>query len=328
MPHLPKNRRSFAVHVLLGAVVSGVFSEAGFSHAVAAETVVNVLRQIELPRDALSGSWSKAGGAVTFGGDAEFAKLVLPGRVPQAYQLSLMVTRETGDQIFVLGLVAGGNTTAVLLDGWGGGVSGIDTVKGKSGSHNESTRRGFRFTNGAPTKIECTVNAGRINVTCNGQAVIDWQGDFATLTAVEGWKVPGGQSLFVGAWKPSRFRIDALTITPLVAGQAAPVRDRPRTALAPPPGKCLLCIGEDAPTLEEYVRNTRHVPAGFMVRTHLGAWGDQVMGIDRLELDGVQDFGVVKAHPNTFLQVGMVELNANAQIDGNVCVPEPRCQAT
>ena len=306
MPHLPKNRRSFAVHVLLGAVVSGVFSEAGFSHAVAAETVVNVLRQIELPRDALSGSWSKAGGAVTFGGDAEFAKLVLPGRVPQAYELSCLVTRETGHQIFVLGLVAGGSTTAVLLDGWGGGVSGIDMINGKSGSDNESTSRGFRFTNGTQTKIECSVDVGRISVACDGQAVIDWRGDFATLSAVDGWKVPGGQSLFVGAWKPSRFRIEELTLRAMAAGQAPPVRVHPRTALAPPPGKCLLCIGEDADAIEEYARNTRQAPAGFMVRSHLGAWNNQVMGIDRLELDGVQDFSVIKRHPNTFLQVGLV----------------------
>lgn len=95
-------------------------------------------------------------------------------------------------------------------------------------------------------------------------------------------------------------------VTSLVAQQATSVEERPRTALAPPPGKCLLCIGEDANAIDEYVRNTKRTPAGFMVRTHLAAWNDQVMGIDRLELDGVQDFSAVKRHPDTFLQVGLV----------------------
>lgn len=301
-----QSRRSFAGQIFFAAAVLTVISTTGFRVANATEKAVDVLRRIELPRDALRGSWSKAGGAVVFGGDAEFAKLVLPGRVPQAYQLSLSVTRETGHEIFVLGLVAGEKTAAVLLDGWGGGVCGIDMIDGRSGSDNESTRRGFRFKNGTPTKIECRVDAGRINVACDGQSVIDWHGDFATLSAVDGWKTPGGQSLFVGAWKSSRFRIDSLTLTPVVPGQAVPARNRPRAALAPPPGKCLLCIGEDADAIEEYVRNTQQTPAGFMVRSHLGAWNDQVMGVDRLELDGVQDFSVVKHHPNTALQVGLV----------------------
>lgn len=310
------SRRLFARAAFNVVFVSGFIAATALGKAGAAEPVVDILRQIELPRDALRGDWSKDGDAVVFNGDSEFAKLMLPGRVPQAYRLSLTVTRETGDQIFVLGLVAGGKTTAVLLDGWGGGISGIDMIDGRHGDSNVSTHRGFHFKNGMPTRIECTVEAGQISVLCGGQRLINWRGGFSALSSVEGWKVPGGQSLFVGAWKPSRFRIGELTLQPLAAGQTPLVRERPRTALAPPPGKCLLCIGEDAPALEEYVHNTKHVPAGFMVRTHLGAWGDQVMGIDRLELDGVQDFTVVKNHPNTVLQVGLVFAECQADVVG------------
>jgi hypothetical protein len=311
-----QSRRSFARSLLCVSSVSGVLSGTGFNLAAAAEPEIDLLPHIALPRDALRGTWEKAGAVVVFCGDAEFAKLVLPSAVPQAYRLSLTVTRETGDQIFVLGLIAGAKTTAVLLDGWGGGISGIDKIDGRHGDSNASTHRGFRFRNGIPTRIECTVEAGQISVSCDGQQVINWRGDFSALSSVEGWMVPGGQSLFVGGWKPSRLRIDELTLQPLAAGQTPLVRERPRTALAPPPGKCLLCIGEDAPALEEYVHNTKHVPAGFMVRTHLGAWGDQVMGIDRLELDGVQDFTVVKNHPNTVLQVGLVFAECQADVVG------------
>jgi hypothetical protein len=285
---------------------TGLIGATGFGWAVAEEPAVDLLRQIELPRDALAGTWRKANGAVIFGGDTEFARLVLPGSVPQAYRLSLTVTRESGNQIFVLGLVAGGNTAAVLIDGWGGGVSGIDKIDGRSGENNASTHRGFRFSNGTPTKIECVINTGVIRVSCDGLAVIDWRGEFSALSSVDGWKVPGGNSLFVGSWKPSRFRIDGLALVPLAVAPKAPVREPVRTVLAPPIGQCLLCIGEDAPTIDEYVRNTMQVPAGFMVRTHLGAWNDQVMGIAPLELDGVQDFGVANRYPNTFLQVGVV----------------------
>lgn len=310
------SRRSFTRSVIFAAAVLGVVGVSGLGRTEAVEPAIDVLRHIQLPRDALGGAWSKKGDAVVFGGDAEFAKLVLPGRVPQAYQLSLTVTRETGNQIFVLGLIAGGKTFTVLLDGWGGGISGIDMIDGRHGDSNGSTHRGFCFRNGMPTRIECTVKAGQISVSCDGQRLINWRGDCSVLSSVEGWRVPGGQSLFVGAWKPSRFRIDELTLLPLAAGHTPPERERPRTALAPPPGKCLLCIGEDAPTLEEYVRKTKHVPAGFMVRTHLGAWGNQVMGIDRLELDGVQDFAVVKNHPNTVLQVGLVFAECQADVIG------------
>jgi hypothetical protein len=234
VPHPRRSRRLFARSVFQAASVTGVFAATGVGRAVAEEPARDLLRQIELPRDALAGTWRKAGDAVIFDGDTKFARLVLPGSVPQAYRLSLTVTRESGNEIFVLGLVAGGNTAAVLIDGWRGGVSGIDKIDGRSGENNASTHRGFRFSNGTPTKIECIVNAGLIRVSCNGLAVIEWRGDFSALSSVDGWKVPGGKSLFVGAWKPSRFRIEGLTLTPLSVVQEAPAREPVPTALAPP----------------------------------------------------------------------------------------------
>ncbi len=285
----------FVIPVVIAAVTVAV---AGFGLAVAEESK-DLLQQVALPRDAVAGTWSWDRESVRFHGDAGWARLVLPGRVPDKYCLSLRVTREAGDQIFVLGLVAGGKTTTVLIDGWGGGVAGIDRIKGLSGKDNASTHRGFRFTNGKPTDIECAVNANLIRVSCDGEVLIDWHGDFATLSAAEDWKVPGDNSLFIGAWKPSPFIVDKVRLTPLK-------REPQRTAFAPPPGKCLLCIGEDANAIDEYVEAMPHVPAGFMVRTHLGAWNDRVMGVERLELDGIQDFNVATKNPNTFLQVGLV----------------------
>ena len=93
-----------------------------------------------------------------------------------------------------------------------GGVSGLEKIDGKVSQDNETTHRGWRFTNGRPTTIVCKVRKNGVSVTCDGQMIFDWKGQADRLSIVEGWKVSDESRLFLGGWKGGAFRFRKLEV--------------------------------------------------------------------------------------------------------------------
>jgi len=191
----------------------GPAADVGRRHATG--HAIDLLKKIDPSRDAISGDWTLTGGVLLFNGDREWSKLMLPGEPPEEYDLTVVAERVRGTEILVIGLVVGGKQAMVLLDGWGGGVSGLKRIDGKVSQDNETTHRGWRFVNGRRTTITCEVRKGGVAVSCDGKRIVDWQGDPSRLSLVEGWKVPDENRLFLGGWKGGSFRISRINLTPL-----------------------------------------------------------------------------------------------------------------
>ena len=170
---------------------------------------------IDLGRDAIKGDWNLSDKTLVYAGDREFAQLLLRGEPPEEYDLTVVAERVSGTEILVIGLVVGGSRTILLLDGWGGGVSGLEFVDGKASGANVTTHRGWRFVNGRRATITCRVRKGGVTVICDGKRIVDWKGDPGRLSLNEGWAAGGENLLFLGGWKGGSYRIHRVDIQPV-----------------------------------------------------------------------------------------------------------------
>lgn len=281
---------------------------AGRSEGISAGPAIDLLGRIDPRRDAVEGDWRLSKGVLTFAGDKEWSRIQVPYHPPEEYDLTVVAERVRGTEILILGLVVGGRQATVVLDGWGGGVSGLERIDGKVSQDNETTHRGWRFANGKPTTIVCKVRKSGVAVTCDGRQIVDWRGEAERLSVVGGWKVPDEKQLFLGGWKGGAFRFKKVEVREGSAGGVAATGaslPTPGGKFCPPKGKRLLIIGQDRDSMTAYVRDTSQVPGGFMSYNHLQAF-DGLMGIEPRYIDGLHDFNIVKEYPNTTLQIGLV----------------------
>jgi len=177
-------------------------------------TPVNLLTQINPQRDQVRGAWKMEGGSLVTPRD-EAATLVIPGAVPPQYTLTVVAERTAGNGSLNIGLIVGGRQTMLALEGWGMMASGLNTVSGRTADDNATTFRSPVFLPGKPGTIVCTVRRSSVQVSCNGQPVMDWSGDPGQLDLDRRfWTDIPADKLFLGAWSAT-FRISKLELVPL-----------------------------------------------------------------------------------------------------------------
>lgn len=218
---------------------------------------VNLLAWIDPSRDTVTGQWRKEDGALISPGTVG-ARLVIPCTVPDAYRLKVVVERVGGDEMFGIGLVAGGRRFMANFDSHFEDriSSGLELVDGRRIPENSTTHLGRIFHEGEPTTIVARVTKGHVRVTADGEELVDYEGPLKNLSPPPGWEVPGEGKLFLASWM-CRYRISELELTPL-SGEAptlaavskAPEKPSPDT---PVNGKVTLTDGTvlDVETWEE-----------------------------------------------------------------------------
>ena len=145
----------------------------------------------------------------------EAATLVIPCAVPPQYTLTVVAERAAGNGSLNIGLIVGGRQTMLALEGWGIMASGLNTVNGRTADNNATTFRSPVFRPGKPGTIVCTVRRSSVQVSCNGQPVMDWSGDPRQLDLDRRfWTNVPADKLFLGAWSAT-FRISELELVPL-----------------------------------------------------------------------------------------------------------------
>lgn len=81
-----------------------------------------------------------------------------------------------------------------------------------------------------------------------------------------------------------------------------------RDAFIPPNGKILFFVGQDIDTIDTYIKETKRIPAGFMIYTSL----QKLEGLDTLVNFGAGDAHaqhLIDKYPNTVLQIGLYLVN-------------------
>ncbi|HVX61211.1 MAG TPA: NPCBM/NEW2 domain-containing protein, partial [Pirellulales bacterium] len=173
---------------------------------------INLLRLIDPQRDSIKGAWRLEQGRLL--SPEEFApRLAIPFRLPPEYVLTVVVERLQGDDAFAVGLVAGQFKAAAVVDGWRGAASGLHLLDGQSAENNATTRLGQSLSNEKPNTLIYEVAPSGIRVKCDGEVLINFQGDFNRLSwpAEFGPLVPDRLEL-VGS-PHARLAIDKLELT-------------------------------------------------------------------------------------------------------------------
>lgn len=176
-------------------------------------TPMDLLAEVNLPRDQVRGEWKMEDGNLITAPD-EAATLLVPFPVPAEYTLTVVAERIAGDGSLCIGLVVGGRQTMLALEGWDMMASGLNTVGGRTADDNPTTFRSPVFPPGEPGTIVCSVRRSAVRVSCNGRHVMDWSGDPGQLDLDRRFwtDIPAGQ-LFLGTWSGT-FRVSKMELAP------------------------------------------------------------------------------------------------------------------
>ncbi|HEV3345048.1 MAG TPA: hypothetical protein VG125_32020, partial [Pirellulales bacterium] len=200
--------------------------------AVAGEPI-DLLKQIDVKRDAVSGEWSLTNDILTSPA-AEFACLALPSPPAPEYRLTVDLQRIEGVDTFSVGLPIGNHHVIAAVDAWDGKFSGLEKIDEKSCYDNESARAGHLLEPGRRYTLAYTVRAKQVKVEVDGLAVIDWTGDPARLSTIPVFKSSDPTRLVLGTAHGSVFHISKLEIQPLTSRSAPPRTLAPLVEPSPP----------------------------------------------------------------------------------------------
>ena len=177
-------------------------------------------RQVDLlglaePRRAISGAWTWTGTALTVRADGDRpAVLSIPYATPDEYDLE--VRAEGGGDLLMIGLVHRDAQFAACLD-LDNGKYWLQQFDDQAMQDNESTRRGPAFRVEAGLTFRCSVRAEGVTISCEGQRLIDWEGDYSKFSArsLALVDVPDRRSLYLASWADRQ--ITACRLTPVIS---------------------------------------------------------------------------------------------------------------
>lgn len=174
---------------------------------------VDVLKQIDVARDAVYGDWRKEGDVLIAPG-APWARLQLPVIPPDDYTLTIeaLGTRDIDFGIVVGGIAVGREAKSAVVrrrqadvvigGGDRGEISGMQYVDGRfCRDGNPTTSEGKVIRDDGPNTIVCTVRKNRVEVVCNGKPVFSWEGEPRSLSLPHELIMPDDRRLFLRCWE-------------------------------------------------------------------------------------------------------------------------------
>jgi hypothetical protein len=151
--------------------------------------VIDLLPLIDLKQDRVAGNWSFNGTRDLLSEGAQAARLRLPYRPPEEYDLHIVFTRTQWQEGVAPILVGGGRQFRCVVGGWGGKVVALDQVDGKLGDDNPTTVRkeaGW-IQNGRPTDLVVQVRRDRVSVYLDTDLVTSLRTDFKNVDLLESY---------------------------------------------------------------------------------------------------------------------------------------------
>ena len=182
---------------------------------------VDLLRLIDVNRDSVAGEWALNSRALLCNQKARFARIQIPYEPPDEYDVSLVVERKDGFEVY-LGLSRGPSQFYLAIDDWGGTLTAIGWIDGKHTRENENLFRGRVLTNDKPSTVLCSVRKEGVSVTIDGKKITSFKGSFNRLSNSDVLGMPNPRAMFLGC-NDGRCTFSRATLTP-VSGQGKPAR--------------------------------------------------------------------------------------------------------
>lgn len=162
-------------------------------------TSIDVLKTVSPKLDAVKGIWFIEENTLRSNRD-DYARLQVPFVPPERYTLRLKVKRLFGADQFAAGLVVGGRQVMCSFDAYGGSVSGLHLVDGKSVKANPTTHKGQLLAENKVANIRIDVTPQSVVATVDGKPVVDWKGDPAKLGQDPKYAMPQTEWLYIATW--------------------------------------------------------------------------------------------------------------------------------
>jgi hypothetical protein len=170
---------------------------------------IDLLKGVDLTRDAIKGDWQQTSDALVGPPDS---RIYLPAKVPEHYQLKMLVRRLEGNEGLNIGFMMAGRQGIVTLDGWNSTLSGL-FVDGRDSNDSCTTKKCKLFKEQSTGEIVLTVHPGHLHVRFDNESVIDWYGDPERLYLHAGYEMACRESVFIATM--SKVVIESAKIIPI-----------------------------------------------------------------------------------------------------------------
>lgn len=155
--------------------------------------VVDLLKLVDVNRDAVKGKWTLTADGLASDGSVPFCRLKLPYAPPPEYDFRVEFTAAGGNDILQL-FTVGGRSCTWLMGAWGGRHDGFDTVR-----DHPLTREGTNII-GGPTSIRrgqrhtslIQVRRNSITATIDGKQIVRHETDGSDLGMPDAWSIGEG----------------------------------------------------------------------------------------------------------------------------------------
>jgi eukaryotic-like serine/threonine-protein kinase len=178
---------------------------------------VNLLPLIELPRDAVRGTWRREDGALISDTTGDFSQTVggarvqIPYRPPAEYDLRVRFTRLNGSQCVALifpapeSSAARGEQLAVIAGGWMNSRVGFELVNGEGseGGNNSTGRQGQWLRTGERQELILRVRKGGATAVLDGREVTATPANYAAMSTPQWYELRDRSLLGLASWNSS-----------------------------------------------------------------------------------------------------------------------------
>jgi len=180
---------------------------------------VDLLKLIDVKRDTVAGDWALNGRTLVCNQKARCARIQVPYEPPDEYDVSVVVERKDGFEVYV-GLSRGQTQFYVAIDDWAGTLTAIGWIDGKHTPENENLYRGKLLTNDKPALVVCAVRKDGVTLTVDGKKITAFKGSFDRLSNADVLTMPNPRVLYLGC-NEGRCAFSKATLTP-ISGQGKP----------------------------------------------------------------------------------------------------------
>ena len=178
---------------------------------------VDLLPNVDLKRDVFAGEWRKEGSSLVGGNGA---RIYLPAKLSEDYQLKFQVKRLTDNDTLMLGFIMVGRLGTLAIDAYESAVSGL-YLDGRDPNGNCTTRQGALLKNNLASTIVLTVHPGHLHADVDGKTIIDWYGTPDRLHLNSDHHVPNREIPYIAISRAS-YQIDSAVMIPIKPEPPAP----------------------------------------------------------------------------------------------------------
>jgi len=166
---------------------------------------IDLLPLADPAKDGVKGNWKRQDSALAIISRTPYGRIMMPVAPEGSYELQVKFIRTSGGECVAVILPVGSARVVLMLSGWHGAASGLDTINGKRAEGNETTVRPGTLVNGREYALHITVVAkgdqAEIAVRLDGKPYTAWRGPQSALSVYSDWDLREPGCLGLGTWK-------------------------------------------------------------------------------------------------------------------------------